>query len=288
MNPIAMNPISMNYVSRKTGPINITGSNKFISFVVCLGLSMSAWGQINVDAMDDLPPGEQYRQLSLVLLIAGGTESTLTDAMLSLSEDNAANETTSNADAGGAFNTDTYQTPLTRIVDQQSMLNGAAILLRYANEAEQDIVEKLIAINMENPMLISRVDMNALTEDAIIIRNAIADSISYSSLVEDQVVLANLQNYRTQTIYLRNIMEFDLFNQELERLTDEAIASVGGKLGAYQRMFDEEVDSKEFDRHFDAAAHLYQQTEKFDEKAGQLTEEIMKQVIFSEGQVDTP
>ncbi len=39
-------------------------------------------------------------------------------------------------------------------------------------------------------------------------------------------------------------MEYELFDEELERLTEEAIASVGGKLDAYQRMFDEEVGFK--------------------------------------------
>ena len=81
-------------------------------------------------------------------------------------------------------------------------------------------------------------------------------------------------------------MEFELFDEELERLTEEAIVSVGGKLDAYQRMFDEEVDSKEFDRQFDAAAYIYNRTDKFDEKAGKLTEDIMKSVIFSQGQPD--
>ena len=55
--------------------------------------------------------------------------------------------------------------------------------------------------------------------------------------------MAHLDNYRIQTIRIRNVMEYELFNEELARLTEEAIDSVGGKLDAYQRMFDEEVDS---------------------------------------------
>ena len=81
-------------------------------------------------------------------------------------------------------------------------------------------------------------------------------------------------------------MEYELFDKELTRLTDEAILSVGGKLDAYQRMFDEEVDSKEFDRQFDAADYIFNRTEKFDEKAGKLTEDIMKNVILSQSQPD--
>ena len=77
-------------------------------------------------------------------------------------------------------------------------------------------------------------------------------------------------------------MEYEQFDEELERLTEEAIASVGGKLDAYQRMFDEEVGAKELDRQFDAAKYIFNRTEKFDEKAGKLTEEIMKNVILTQ------
>jgi len=83
-------------------------------------------------------------------------------------------------------------------------------------------------------------------------------------------------------------MEYELFDEELERLTTAAILSVGGKLDAYQRMFDEEVDSKEFDRQFDAAEYIYNRTGKFDEKAGLLTEEIMKNVILSQSKPNNP
>ena len=51
-------------------------------------------------------------------------------------------------------------------------------------------------------------------------------------------------------------------------------------------MFDVEVDSKEFDRQFDAAEYIFNRTDKFNEKAGKLTEEIMKSVIMSESEVD--
>jgi len=235
----------------------------------------------SIDDLDDLPPGEQYRQLSLILLISGGADPVLTDA---LAPPAAVNEgrTASN------LSPDDYKTPLIRIVDQESMLSGAAFLLRFAQESHDDIQASLVAINQGNPVLISMVDMNAITEDAIIIRNAIADAISYSNLADDEVVARHLEIYRTQTIRIRNMMEFELFDEELDRLTEEAIASVGGKLDAYQRMFDEEVGSRELDRQFDAAKYIFNRTEKFDEKAGLLTEEIMKNVILSQSNPNVP
>jgi len=227
----------------------------------------------NIEDLDNLPPGEQYRQLSLILLISGGADPAL---LKSLAPQNSTGQNTS------TFSPDDYKTPLIRIVDQESMLSGAAFLLRFAQESGDEIKASLAAINSSNPVLTSMVDMNAITEDAIIIRNAIADSIGYSSFADDEAIAVHLQNYRIQTIRIRNIMEYELFDKELTRLTEEAIHSVGGKLDAYQRMFDEEVDSKEFDRQFDAAEYIYNRTAKFDEKAGILTEEIMKGVILSQ------
>ena len=223
--------------------------------------------------------GEQYRQLSLIVLISGGATTELLDALAPQGVNNERR-------AASNLSPDDYKTPLIRIVDQESMLAGAAFLLRFAQESDEDIQTSLAAINSSNPVLVSMVDMNAITEDAIIIRNAISDAIGYSSLDENEEIEVHLQNYRTQTIRIRNIMEYELFDKELTRLTDEAILSVGGKLDAYQRMFDEEVDSKEFDRQFDAADYIFNRTEKFDEKAGKLTEDIMKNVVLSQSQPD--
>jgi len=248
--------------------------------VACL-LFVAAHGQTADDPIriGGLPPGEQYRQLSLVVLMAAGASQELIVAMTPREETGG---------SGAVVNPDDYRTPLFRIVDQESMLAGAAYLLRYAHESAVEIQDRMAEIKAANPVLISMVDVNAITEDAIIIRNAIADSVAYSDLVEDELTRQHLQDYRIRTTRIRNFMEFELFEMELARLTEEAILSVGGKLDAYQRMFDEEVDSKEFDRQFDAADYIYNRSEKFDIKAGKLTEEIMKNVIFSEGQPDQP
>ena len=246
-----------------------------VTTVLMLAMVSGISGNTGIEELSDLPPGEQYRQLSLVLLISGGADPELLNLL-------APQNARERGRVVPGLNPDDYKTPLIRIVDQESMLSGAAFVLQFAHDSHADIMASLAAINANNPVLISMVDMNAITEDAIIIRNAIADSIDYSGLAEDEGSAGHLQIYRTQTIRIRNIMEFELYDEELERLTQEAILSVGGKLDAYQRMFDEEVDSKEFDRQFDAAEYIYNRSEKFDEKAGKLTEDIMKSVIFSQ------
>jgi hypothetical protein len=257
--------------------------SKGIALIVLLLLAalVDVSANTSIEDINDLPPGEQYRQLSLILLISGGADPALMEAL-------APKDAIDRGRAASNLSPDDYKTPLIRIVDQDSMLTGAAFLLRFAQESNDEIQANLAAINANNPVLISMADMNAITEDAIIIRNAIADAISYSSLMDDEQIAIHLQNYRTQTIRLRNIMEFELFDEELERLTDEAILSVGGKLDAYQRMFDEEVNSKDLDRQFDAAKYIFNRTEKFDEKAGILTEQIMKNVIISQSNPNNP
>ncbi len=253
----------------------------FLATFLLLVMLSSVSASTSIEDMRDLPPGEQYRQLSLILLISGGADPALLES-LSPRDASGQRKGVSN------LSPDDYKTPLIRIVDQESMLSGAAFLLRFAQESRNDIRASLAAINSDNPVLISMVDMNAITEDAIIIRNAIADAIGYSSLAADEEIAVHLENYRIQTIHIRNVMEYELFDEELGRLTEEAILSVGGKLDAYQRMFDEEVDSKRFTRQFDAAEYIYNRTDKFDEKAGKLTEDIMKNVILSQSQPNKP
>jgi hypothetical protein len=256
----------------------VRAGTKALSACFLLVVASGSSASINLEAIDILPPGEQYRQLSLVLMIFGGAEPELIDAMLPA-------EGKTNI-AGTSFDPDAYKTPLTRIVDQESMLSGAARLLRFANDTQDAIRKRLAAIDSANPVLISMVDINAITEDAIIIRNAIADSISYSGLASGEDLSTRLQTYRTRTIRLRNMMEYEAFSDELDRLTLEAILSVGGKLDAYQRMFDEEVNSKGFSRQIESAEFIYNSDAEFDEKAGKMTEEIMRNVILDESQVD--
>jgi hypothetical protein len=225
--------------------------------------------------LGELPPGEQYRQLSLIVLMAAGAAPELLDAIEG-----------EGATPGTILGPDDYRTPLFRIVDQESMLAGAAYLLRYARTGAVDIQRRLDTIESANPVLISMLDFNALKEDAIVIRNAIADSIDFSGLAGVGPAQQQLLDYRARTLRIRNVMEYEAFEAELDRLTRDAIASVSGKQDAYQRMFDEEVDTKAFDRHFDAGNYIYNRSEKFNVRAGKLTEEIMQSVILAEAQPD--
>ena len=248
-----------------------------VGLCIWVFISVPCFAAINFDAVQTLPAGEQYRQLSLILMIYGGADPQLIDAMDLQSGGASA---TSKTD----FDPDAYKTPLARIVDQESMLGGAAALLKFGQDSASPIEDRLNELSSENPVLISMVDLKAISEDAIIIRNAIADSVSYAGIADTDLLKQQLQNYRTRTVRLRNMMEFADYNKELNNITNEAILSVGGKLDAYQRMFEEELETTGFDKQIESAEFIYNRDADFDKNAAKKTQAIMDFMILSKSQ----
>ena len=245
---------------------------------------VAAGAQANFDfkSIEQLPPGERYRQLSLLLLVAGGTDAGLLESLQPLAENNSEATVPGEAHLG----LDDYSTPLARIVDQESMLASAAQMIHFAQENSSAIQQQLTTIASENPILISMVDVNEIAGDAIIIRNAIADSIEYSVLENQPEAAVHLTAFRAQTVYLRNMMEYNIFQEELAELTDEAIIDMGGRLDAYQRMFDDELDSELIQRRIESAEIMNSRTgTHFDEQAAMRTNELLMMLILMESQV---
>lgn len=239
-----------------------------------LALAVQARAGLNFEALQDQPPEQQYRQLSLVLLVSGGADPALVDALLQA-------EAPVPADAE-PVDPDQLRTPLVRIVDQDTMLTGSALLFRFGRDHQQQLRARLGELESANPEPIRALDMDATTEDAILIREAIADSIDYANLGSRKDIAPLLQAYRVRTTRLRNALEYQQFSTDLDRLTAEAIQSVGGKLDAYQRMFEDEVDEGTFDRHIDSAEDLY--THHFDRHAGELAQDIIDEMVLLESQ----
>jgi hypothetical protein len=241
-----------------------------------------AQASFDYEAINQLPPGERYRQLSLLLLIAGGTNADLLEMLQPLSESSAENTGSDNP----TLRLEDYGTPLARIVDQETMLASATEMFRFAQENGSEIQAQLTALASANPILISMVDVSEIAGDAIIIRNAIADSIEYSVVKGDSEANTHLQNFRAQTVYLRNMMEYNIFQEELAELTNEAIIDMGGRLDAYQRMFDDEIDSESIRRRIESAEMMNSQTgTRFDEQAAMRTNELLMMLILMESQV---
>lgn len=256
--------------------------HKILLLMLLAAVVNSVSGNFDYETVAELPPGERYRQLSLLLLVSGGIEPELLQLLQPLVDQTEA----SAEPADYALKMDDYGTPLARIVDQETMLAGAAQMFNYANEHGARIQAELTEIATANPILVSMIDVNEIAEDAIIIRNAIADSIEYADLGEEPESAERLRNFRQQTVYLRNMMEYNIFQEELAQITNDAIIDLGGRLDAYERMFQDEVDQELIQRRIQSAEMMNAQTgSQYDDQAMMRTNELLMMLILLESQV---
>jgi hypothetical protein len=243
-------------------PAWLQASTESASKIEAESTSLAALG-----AISQLPPGEQYRQLSLLLLLANGADSELLDY---LAAESAASTDSLEVQAQALQE---YPTPLARIADPDSMLTGAGQMMRFAQQNRPAIEQELARIRQNWPVLVSMIDMNAIREDAIIIRSALADSLQYQDVsapadgpgaLSDDSLLA----YRSETLHQRNNMEYLLFQHELDGITDAAIDELSYKLDAFQRMADDEMDPELLKERIEAAEDMNEETrQRFREQA---------------------
>ena len=268
----------------------------FMAIALLAGMSSHALESADPESTSELPPGEKYRRLSLLLLVSAGVKPEL----LELLEAHEESDTDAAASSLGDFTLelDDYLTPLARIVDQETLLASAARMFRYALEYGPKIQAELTDITRQYPILVSLVDVNEIAEDAIIIRNSIADALAYAQVTKqtqepEQLQTGEqaqsgqqIQTFRNQTIQLRNMMEYNIFQEDLAQITDQAIIDLGGRLDAYQRMFDDEVDSELVQRRVESAEIMNEQTgDNFDDQAQMRTRELLMMLILMESQV---
>ena len=82
------------------------------------------------------------------------------------------------------------------------------------------------------------------------------------------------------------MMEFNIFRKDLAAITDEAIIDLGGRLDAYQRMFDEDIEGDMVAQRIAAAETMNEQADaRFDERARARTNELLMMLILMESQV---
>ena len=251
-----------------------------ILLVLALGAPATGLAAIDFESMQELTPGEEYRRLSLLMLVTGGTDPALLELLQPIVERQAA------SGAPTDLELDDYVTPLVRIVDQDTLLASAAEMFRFARENSARIQERMTEIARSNPILISLLDVNEIAADAIIIRNAIADSIEYADVGDGPEAAALIEGFRGQTVYLRNMMEYNIFQEELAAITNEAIIDLGGRLDAYQRMFDDEVDPDLIKRRVESAEIMNRQTgQRYEDQALARNAELLMMLILMESQV---
>jgi len=246
--------------------------------LICLpAFAQDTEGFDGFSSVEHLPPGEQFRQLSLMLLMAGKTGPEFNDLLSSGTQ--AGNSANLSGNGGTEVMPDDYRAPLIRIVDQESMLIGAVRIFSFVQDNFTDISKGLQNIKQDNPVLISMVDTSLIMEDAIIVRNAIADSLVFLDYEQDDKMASLIGDYRIYTLFLRNQMEYAEYYEELEKITNAAVANVSRKTDAYQRMFDDEFESEAVDRYIEASEFSTEQRLQNDRRAALLTEEILQGVI---------
>jgi hypothetical protein len=254
----------------------------FVILVFTLAIPTAALASFQLAALEGLTPGEQYRQLSLLMLVSGGVNPALTNMLQPLAESHP--EILGSGRSNLAL--DDFSTPLARIVDQDVLLANSAQMFRFARENSAEIQARMTAIVQANPILISMVDVSEIAADAIIIRTAIGDSIEYSDVIDSPNSAELLQTFRGQTVYLRNMMEYNIFQEELAEITNQAILDLGGRVDAYQRMFDDDVDADLIRRRVESAEIMNQQTgDHYEDQANMRNTELLMMLILMESQV---
>jgi hypothetical protein len=257
-------------------------TKRLIVLMLMLAAPVAATASFQLEDIEKLAPGEQYRQLSLLMLVSGGVDPAVVDMLQPMVNDHP--EIMEPGRSNMAL--EDFSTPLARIVDQDVLLANAAQMFRYARDHSQEIQARMTQITQANPILISMVNVNQIAADAIIIRTAIADSIEYSQSIDAPDAADRLQAFRDQTVYLRNMMEYNEFQEELAEITNQAIIDLGGRLDAYQRMFDDDVDPDLIQRRVESAEIMNRQTgDRYEEQANMRNTELLMMLILMESQV---
>lgn len=252
------------------------------SLLLALTAPAASFAAFDFSTIEELAPGEQYRQLSLLMLVSGGVDPVLLD-LIQPTLDSRPEVLQANR---SNLALDDFVTPLVRIVDQEILLANATQMFRFARQNSVDIQDRMTGIVRSNPILISMVDVNEIAADAIIIRNAIADAIEYSNTIDDPAASDLLAQFRDQTVYLRNMMEYNIFQEELAEITNQAILDLGGRLDAYQRMFNEDIDPELVKRRVESAEIMNQQAgRRYEDQAMMRNTELLMMLILMESQV---
>jgi hypothetical protein len=182
-----------------------------------------------------LPPGERYRQLTFLLFITDQVDPALLE-LLSRHRGVATEAPASVTDI------ETYQGAGFRIASSQTILDGIVDLVRFRQLTEPLILKELTDIELEYPALTRMVNQAELAEEAILVRSAVADSVEALFSEEEYGTRALLNDYREQTLRVRNDLEFMHFAHEMDLLTAQSIEETSGRLEAFHRMVDDGYD----------------------------------------------
>ena len=215
-------------------------------------LAALAQGASAQDAVD------RYRELSLSLMVSEGAGREWAER---LAPEAFAADLQAGADESLAppVPVAALETPLHRIAEQREAIADAARIFRFAAEREADIEAELARIAADDPAGVAALDPATLAEDALLIRSALASSIEFLGRQGQPSWLDGLDPYRERTVYLRNMLEYWSFDQELAAITADALRDTGARMEAYQRLLEVDPRYDAFTQHLRAVEFIYRQ-----------------------------
>lgn len=216
-------------------------------------VAFNAWSEMSSGGLAELTAAEQYRQYNLVLMVAEGMDPAFLQELQSSGQPQAEAE----ANRFPQINVDDFQTPLNRIVDQDALVTNALTVIRFVQDNRKSILAAVDEIAKTQPDAVAGVNLVELAEDAIIVRTAISGALEYQGSGKDSTGAAYLRAYQGKTIYLRNVMEYWAFSEELDAITDDALDATGGRMEAYQRLVEDEPAMDSFKQHLRAVEYIY-------------------------------
>ncbi len=242
-------------------------------------LALNAWSEVSPGEPAGLTPAEQYRQYNLMLMVAEGMDP------LFLGELQATRQAPAASDPAHfpQINVDDFQTPLNRIVDQDALVGNAVAVIGYVHANRKNILRAVDEIAQTRADAVASVDLVEMAEDAIIVRTALTSTLEYQDGGSAHAWATYLQAYQAKTIYLRNVMEYWAFSEELDTITEDAMDTTGGRMEAYQRLLEDEPAMDSFKQHLQAVENIYWLSRN---KKGKPPKLPGAELIDSEAQVD--
>jgi len=220
-------------------------------------LAFNAWSEMSSGGLSELTAAEQYRQYNLVMMVAEGMDPAFLKELQSSGQTLGQPQAETDTSRFPQINVDDFQTPLNRIVDQGSLIAKAITVIGFVQDNRKSILAAVDKIAKTQPEVVAGVNLVELAEDAIIVRTALSSALEYQAGSNSSANTAYLQAYQAKTIYLRNVMEYWAFSEELGAITDDAMDATGGRMEAYQRLLEDEPAMDSFKQHLQAMENVY-------------------------------
>ena len=220
-------------------------------------VAFNAWSEMPSGGLAELTAAEQYRQYNLLVMVAEGMDPAFLDELQSSSQSEGQPQPEADATRFPQIDVDDFQTPLNRIVDQDALITSALTMIRFVQDNRKPILRAIDDIAKNQSAAVAEVNLIELAEDAIIVRAALSSALEYRGSGKDSAGAAHLQAYQARTVYLRNVMEYWSFSEELDAITEDALDSTGGRMEAYQRLLEDEPAMDSFKQHLQAVENIY-------------------------------